>query len=296
MVRDSGGPGRDGAVDRAESEARSGVETLARAGYAAKGVVYILVGILALRAAIGAGGRTTGSEGALASLADEPFGQIALVIIGMGLAGYAIWRFVSAFLDPEHPGDASAGAGKRTFYFITGALYGLLAIEAIRMGLGDGGAGSGSGGAGGGGAAGGGSSASHWSAEVMQQPWGVWLVGIAGLLILGYGLHQLYKAYTVDLADQLALSRLGASGRTWAIRTGRAGLAARGIVFSVIGFFIIQAAIQSQPDQARGLGGALETLESQPYGPWILGAVAIGLAAYGVYMLVTAKYRRIYVG
>lgn len=273
----------------------SGVEILARAGYAAKGVVYILVGILALRAAIGAGSQTPGSEGALASLADEPFGQVALVIIGIGLVGYTIWRFVSAFLDPEHPGDASAGAGKRTFYFVTGALYGLLAIEAIRMGMGDGGAGSSSGAAGGG-TAGGGGSASHWSAEVMQQPWGVWLVGIAALLILGYGLQQLYKAYTVDLADQLALSRLSASGRTWAIRTGRAGLAARGIVFSLIGFFVMQAALQSQPGEARGVGGALRTLESQPYGPWILGTVAIGLAAYGVYMLVTAKYRRIYVG
>jgi hypothetical protein len=116
---------------------------------------------------------------------------------------------------------------------------------------------------------------------------------IAGAFIVGAGLYQLYQAYKADFRDELKLGEMGARAKTWATRSGRLGYAARGVIFGVIGVFLIQAALQTDPDQARGLGGTLETLARQPFGPYLLGAMALGLVAHGVFMFVVARYRRI---
>jgi hypothetical protein len=127
----------------------------------------------------------------------------------------------------------------------------------------------------------------------MAQPFGRWLGVVAGAVIVGTGLYQLHKAYRADCRDELKSGEMGARENKWASRIGRIGYAARGVVFGVIGVFLAQAALQTDPDEARGLGGALETLARQPFGPYVLGAVALGLVAYGVFMFVMARYRRI---
>ena len=248
------------------------VETFARIGLAAKGAVYVLVGGLAAAAAIGTGGGTMGSGGALTSIADSTLGRVVLALIAIGLLGYVIWNFTRAVLNPENE-----SGGKRLFAVITGLIYGGLGFQAARLAL--------NGGSGGGG---GGDGARGWSAQLMQQPFGPWLVGLVGVAIGLYGLHQIWNAWRVDLDDQLALGSMSASGRTWAVRFGRFGLAARGVVLALIGGFFLVAAAQADPSEARGAGGVLGTLEGTP---WLLAIVALGLVAYGLYNFVRARFR-----
>lgn len=259
------------AADRAAREAAPWVEKLARLGYAAKGAVYVLVGGLAVAAAIGAGGGAEGSTGAMGSLAGSTLGRAVLGIIALGLAGYVIWSLIRAVRDPENE-----GTGHRIFFVITALIHGLLAVEAARMAF--------SGSSGGSG----GDSASHWSAQVMQQPFGQWLVGAAGVAIALYGIHQLIDAWRVDLDDHLALGRMSRSGRTWAVRSGRFGMAARGVVFTIIGYYVVDAALSANPDEAQGLDGVLSSMQDTP---WLLGIIALGFVAYGIYNFIRARYR-----
>lgn len=255
------------------------VERLARFGIASKGIVYAIVGVLAAQAAFGAGGKTTDTKGALATIVTQPFGKFLLTLVAIGLLGYVLWRFIQAFLDPERKGTNAKGLFQRLGYFISGAIYAGLALTATRLILGSGG--------------GGGNSTSDWTARLLAQPFGQWLVGTLGAIVIGMGFHQFYKAYSAKFRQDLKWQEMSDAERTWATRAGRFGHAARGVVFSIIGFFLIQAARQSDPNQARGLGGALAALAQQPYGPWILAVVAIGLVAYGIYLLVEARYRRV---
>lgn len=272
---------------RAEHQAAPWIEWLARLGYAAKGLVYIIIGGIAVQAALGQGDQVTGSEGALQSIARQPFGRVMLAIVALGLAGYALWRLVQAIRDPEHKGSDAKGIATRVGYAISGLIHAGLALAAGRLVFG-----SGSGGGGGGGGAEGG--VDSRTAMLMQQPFGPWLVGLVGLGIAAYGAYQLYRAYASDPAKRLSLTGMGATAREWVIRSARLGYAARGVVFGIIGFLLIQAARHFDPSDAVGLGGALRTLQEQSYGPWLLGAVAVGLVAYGIFELVKARYRRIH--
>jgi len=255
------------------------VERLARFGYTVKGIVYALIGVLALQAAFGGGGKTTDTKGALRTIAAQPFGSFLLIVIGLGLLGYVLWRFVQAITDPENKGTDAKGIATRLGYAISGFIYASLAFEALRLATSTGG--------------GGGKSTEDWTALVLQQPFGRWLVGIVGALIIGVGFYRLYKAYKIKFRKKLNLSELDRTEETWAVRISRLGIAARGVVFVMIGFFLIQAARQFDASEARGLDGALQTLARQPYGKFLLGFVALGLIAYAIYLWIQARYRRI---
>ena len=125
----------------------------------------------------------------------------------------------------------------------------------------------------------------------MSQPFGQWLVGIVGAIIIGVGLRQFYKAYTQKYMRRYNLGEMNRKEQRLALRAGQWGLSARGVTFAIIGGFFIQAAIQHDPSEAKGLDAALSTLASQPYGPWLLGLVAAGLVAFGIHCFVKAKYR-----
>jgi hypothetical protein len=265
--------GASGAARQAEREAAPWIEKLARVGYAAKGLVYLLVGGLAAAAAL-SGGPTADASGALASVADETWGRVLLAIIAVGLLGYVIWRAIGAVRNPEN-----VSTGKRIFFAITGAVHAALAVEAGRLALQ---------GRGGGGGRSGGDGAAHWSAELMAQPFGPWLVGLVGLAIGLYGIQQLVNAWRVDLDDHLDLATMAADARRWTVRMARFGIAARGVVFAIIGGFFLTAALQSDPAEARGVGGVLDMMRGTP---WLLGVVALGLVAYGLYNIVRARYR-----
>ena len=267
----------------AKERAKPWVKWLARFGYAAKGIVYMVVGGLALAAAFGSGGSSNSLDqrGALRTILEQPFGQVLLVIVAIGLFGYALWRFVMATQDTEGDGSDAKGIVKRTGFVVSGLIYLGLAVAAVGLALGSSGSG-------------GGSSAQDWTARLMAQPFGRWLVGIVGAVVIAVGLYQLYRAYSAKFKEKLALSRMSQTEETWATRVGRLGFAARGVVYAMIGWFLIQAALQFNPSQAGGLGRAFRSLEGASYGPWLLAIVALGFIAYGVFALVLARYRRIY--
>ena len=269
------------AVHRAALHARPAIAMLARAGYAAKGVVYALVGALALLASAGRGGSTTGSRGALRSLLDHSYGQLILAVIAVGLGGYALWCFVRALLDPERDGTGAKGVARRLGNFGKGVVHAALVVAVVGMMRGTSGGGDDDRGV------------RDWTAWLMSFPLGIWLVGIVGASVVVYGLRQLYRAWTIDLDDRLNLGRMSPALHNWTIRFSRFGMAARGVVFGVIGAFLIVAALHANPAEAKGVGGALRTVQQQAYGPILLAAVALGLIAYGAYQLILARYRRI---
>lgn len=255
------------------------VERLARLGFAAKGLVYALVGLLAAQAAFGTGGKKTDTQGALQAIVTQPFGKVLLSLVALGLFGYALWRLVEAIADPEHKGTDPKGLLQRCSYAGNGLIYASLALTAVQIVLGAGGDSS--------------NASQDWTARLLAQPFGQWLVGTVGALVVGLGFYQFYAAYKATFRRQLKRHEMSEAEQTWTLRLGRLGLSARGVVFVVIGFFFLQAARQSDPKQVQGLGGALEALAQQPYGAWVLGLVALGLIAYGLYYFVQARYRQI---
>lgn len=279
-IRDVRAQAEQAARDAAAT-ARPAIEVLARAGYAAKGVVYTLVGGLALLAAVGSGGSTTGSRGALYSLLGRPYGLAMLALVAAGLAGYTLWCFIRAIFDPERKGRDARGIAKRAVHFGKGVIHAALVVAVIQMMRGAGGGGDDDRGA------------RDWTAWLMSFPLGIWLVGAFGFGILLFGLRQLYRAWAIDMDEPLDLGKMGVAAHAWTARFSRLGMAARGVVFGVIGTFLVVAARQENPAAARGVGGALDAVRAQPYGAALLGLVAVGLVAYGCFQFVLARYRRI---
>ena len=249
------------------------MKTLARVGYGAKGIVYIITGGLAAQ-----GIAQAGSEGALTTIAQQPFGKVLLGLVAVGLAAYSLWRFVQGFTDPENEGDDAEGIGKRVGYLGSAAAYAFLTFTAVQI-IFSGSSGSGSGGGG-------------WTAQLLQTTWGQIAVGAVGVGILIGGFYQLYQGFTGGFTDDFAKGEMSSQELTWATRAGRIGHIARGIVYLIIAWFFVQAALQSDASETGGIGKALDELGSQPYGPWLLGAVGVGFVAYGIYCFVMARYRK----
>jgi len=262
----------------AKRRGRSGIgwyEWLARAGLVAKGASFGIVGALAIKLALGDGGKATSREGALHALAQESFGVVVLTLLAIGFAAYALWRFVEALVAP---GEEAKEWAKRLGSVARGVIYAALAFSAAKILLGDGGGGASQN-----------AKAHNATAEVLAWPAGTWLVGLAGAVVIGVGLWNAYRGLTHKFAKRWQ----GLSGKTrrWACRVGLVGHLARGVVFTLIGVFVIRAALQYDPSEAIGLDGALQKLARADYGPYLLGLTAAGLIAYGVYCLVDARYR-----
>jgi Domain of Unknown Function (DUF1206) len=266
-------------VEDARRRGRSGsgwYAWLARTGLVAKGVSFGIVGALAIKLAAGAGGKATSREGALHALAQESFGKVVLILLAVGFAAYAAWRFVEAL---AAPGDDGKEWAKRLGSVGRGVIYAGLAFSALKILLGNGGGGSQN------------AKAHKTTAELLSWPAGTWLVGIAGAVVIGVGVWNAYRGLSRKFEDKWRTSEMGSTARTWGGRTGVVGHLARGVVFTLIGAFVIRAAVQYDPSEAIGLDGALQKLARADYGPYLLGFTAAGLIAYGLYCLVDARYR-----
>lgn len=267
-------------ADNVQRHAGPWMERYARLGYAAKGALYLLVGVLALQAAIGWGGQIGDSRSALATLEGKwGIGTVLLWVIGFGLAGYALWNLFRAALDPENEGNDAKGIGKRVFFAISGTVHAMLAVWVFSYLLGSASS-SGEGGT------------RDRVAQLLE--WGVpgqLLIAAIALGIIGYGIYQFSKAYRAKLSDELELSGLSPRARKFTIWTARFGLAARGMIFVLVGWFLLQAAWYSTSGEAGGLGKALHRIGQ--FGWIVLAVVSAGLAAYGVFMFIKARYRRI---
>ena len=270
----------DGIADAVEGVARSRwVVRLARFGYAAKGLVYVVVGALATLAAAGSGERPPDASGALRSIARQQHDEVLLGIVAVGLVGYVVWRVVQAVGDVDEKGSSLKGLGVRAGYLLSGLVYAGLALSAARIVLHV--------------RETGGDLRRSWTARLMSMPYGRWLIALAGVGVVGYGLFQIYKGYRAKFWKRLKLGEMPDEQHPWALLSGRVGYAARGVVFCVAGVFLVQAARHYDPGEVVGLDGALQALTERSFGPFILGAVAVGLFAYGLYMFVEARYRRI---
>ena len=254
-------------------------ERLARFGYASKGAVYVTVGLLASLAAAGLGGHLTDTRGAMQTIELQPFGKFVLVLITAGLGAYALWRVVQAVADADRKGREAKGLAVRTGYLSSGLAYAGLAFSAGRILFDASGETRGN-------------TLREWAALLMSLPFGHLLVGLAGLSVVGFGIYQIYKGLKAKFRKRLKLDELGERG-WWAVLSGRLGYAARGVVFCVIGAYLLRAAFYFNPDEAKGLDGALQALPLQGFGKLPLAVVAVGLVAYGFFAFVEARYRRI---
>ena len=280
-------PSSDVSADKARRHAESAarkvspwIDGLARAGYVAKGVVYAVIGILAIRAATSTGGKTTGTSGAFQSLGSNPFGKVLLILLAIGLLGYALWKLVQGIMDPEDKGNDFMGIIRRAAYVGSALIYGGLSLTAAQEVIGSEGKKE---------------SKDNLTAQVLayHPPLGQILVALAGLVVVGVGLYQLHAAIKSKFMDDLKLDEMSEVEERWTTSVGSIGTTARAIAILIAGGFVVLAAYQSDPSETRGLGGALHTLSQQPYGPYLLGVVAIGLITYGLFMFMIARYRRV---
>ena len=255
---------------------------LARGGLVAKGVSFGIVGVLAIGVAVGTGGKTASRQGALQTLAQHTWGKVLLVLLAIGFAAYAIWRFVQAFAERGDDGDEREAAkkwGKRAGYVGRGLIYAGLTFTSVKILTGSGGGQSQN------------QQAHKTTAAIFDWPAGRWLVGAIGLCIIAAGLWNFYRGITRRFERQWRTNEMTAAERKWGGRIGVAGHLARGVVFSLIGIFVTKAAIDYDPKDAIGLDGALQKLGHASYGPYLLGVTAAGLLCYGFFCLVDARYR-----
>lgn len=267
-----------GLIDRHQHH----IEALARMGFLARAVTYAVIGLLAIQVALRHGGKLTDSNGAFLTLASQPFGKGLLVLLGLGFAGYALWRLVLALMGRQSragQSDEQPGLFKRIGYGVNGLIHFGLAFGALRLALMNQGAH--------------GDAIRTWSAKLMAMPLGLWAVGIAGLIVAGVGIYELYQAIRDRFQEQLDLHALQGKAREAFCRLAKWGIMARGLVFCLIGWFLVQAAISHNPAQARGLGGALAVIAAQPSGKLLLGIVALGLLMFALYSAFAARYYRI---
>jgi hypothetical protein len=253
------------------------LEHLARLGYGARGAVYCLIGALAVLGAVGSAGQAGGSSDALSSLLTKPFGRVWLGLIEVGFASFALLRIIEATADADRHGPAAKAIAVRAAYAVSEFINAGLALSTVRLALGKR-------------SAGGDQSGQDWTAWLIRQPFGQWLMGLVGRVLIGIGLGYLRKHWASEVLRHLALPSYA---KAWAVSMGRLGFAARDIVFALIGGFLILAAVQSSSVQVKNTRETLTLILNQPFG-WILLAVTVtGLFAVGVLGFLQARYRRI---
>jgi hypothetical protein len=253
-------------------------EWLARAGLVARGAIYAIIGVLALKVAIGSGGKTTNQKGALAEIAQQSGGKILLVLMAIGLFGYAFWRLLRAAVGhgPEETDDGK----ERLKGVASGLAYTSLFITCLSILLGS----SSSGGSG---------SPDKATGGVLEWPGGQVIVAIAGLVLIGVGLYQGYDGVKKKFLEKSKTEEMSEKTEKVFSALGMAGHLARMVIFALIGYFLIKAAIDFDPDKAVSVDGALAALAKASYGPLLLGIVAVGMIAFAAYSVADARYRRV---
>jgi hypothetical protein len=262
-----------------EFTATPAFEVAARAGYVARGLIYALIGMLAFRLAEGLGTQPPSQQGALRELAGQSFGHALLVLMAIGLAGYALWRAAQAFVGST-PEAGRHNALDRIAAVGSGIAYGAfcaIAISVLR-------------GSSGGNSTG---SARKATAGVLGWPAGREIVGAAGLVLLGIAAYQAYTGLSRKFLEDSKTGLMRPAVRRAFTATGVVGLCARAVAFALMGIFALKAAIDFNPRDAVGLDGALYRLTHRAYGTVALIVVACGLIAFGVYSLVDARFRKI---
>lgn len=249
------------------------VKTLGQIGVAAIGIVYLLLAWIALQVAFGGSDQSADNSGALQELAEKPFGRTLLAVMAVGLFCFALWQFVEATI-----GYQEKDGGEKIFKRVSAVAKGLFGAaiggQALKLAIGSGSKSSSQ-------------SQQDWTSTLLGWPAGRALVVVIGLAVIALSGYLIYKGVKKKFLEKLE----GGADRKL-IRLGQAGWIARGVAFGVLGGLVVVAGVKEQAEKSRGLDAALKTLADQPFGQWILIAVALGLAAYGVFQLVTFRRRR----
>lgn len=256
------------------------MEKLARIGLVAQGVSFGLVAILAIKLALGEGGKATDREGALRAIAEHPFGKLLVVALAVGFGCYALWRLIETAFGHKLESHRGETVWKRMGALGKAAIYGSLCAAAVSVLIGEGGSGSSD-------------KQREATAGILGWPGGRWIVLSIALAVAAAAFWNLWRGLSRKFLEQLKTGAMSAPARRWTTRIGVTGLVARGVVFGVIAWFFFKAAADYDADKARGLDGALRKLASQPYGTWLLAVVAAGLFAYGLFCLIQARYREV---
>ena len=260
-----------------DAQTRRWVENYARAGFVAKGIVYLMLGMLALQAALGSGGRITAPRGVVYELLDSRYGTTLVTILAFGLAGYALWRFIEAFGDANRKGKAATSVVVRSGYALSGFIYGMLAFDAARLVIGEPG----------------GPERSHVARFILAGPLGPALVVLVALGLLAYAIHQFLRALRGQVDDELALGSAPYQTGRWLAGITNFGTGARAVVFALVAVLLIKMAATPAAAAALDSADAMRFARGLPEGKWWLAFVASGFAAYGVEQFVQAFYRRI---
>jgi Domain of Unknown Function (DUF1206) len=255
------------------------VRFLARAGFLARGLLYIIIGWIAVEIAFGKTSQQADRTGALHALGRTPAGEVGLWLLAVGFFGMALWRVSEALFGAAGPDGRKAKT--RLTALAKAVLYAVLGYGVVEYAVGAGSPPSSD------------QQSVDFTATLMRQPGGRVLIVVIGLVLIGAGLYLGYKAWRERFLDDLLLSQMGKGTRRVIEWLGRIGGIARGVVFMTAGVFLVVAAIDAQPGQAKGIDSSLRALAATPLGPWLLVLVAIGLIMFGLYSCCEARWRRV---
>jgi hypothetical protein len=254
------------------------LEYLVRGGFVMYGVIHLLLAWLALQIAIGGSAQSGDQSGALQNLVSKPFGKTLVVIAVVGLIALAIWQAFEAALGQSGQQGKEAIAervvsGCRTIIYLSFAWTGIRVLQGSNSSTGD--------------------SQEKSASTLMDNSGGRWLVGLIGLVVVGVGIGLVVYGVTRKFERKLNTQQMNATVRKSTSRLGVAGYSAKGVAYAIAGGLIVAAAVTYDPEKARGLDAALKLLAKQSYGPWLLGLVALGIAAFGIYCFSQSRYRKV---
>jgi Domain of Unknown Function (DUF1206) len=252
---------------------------LGRAGLAARGTMYILIGIIAVQIATGHSGQQADRTGAVRLVAKTPFGSVILWLLVIGFAGMTLWRLSEAIWGAA--GEGGRKPSKRAANLARAIFYGAVTYGILKYALGVGAPSSSD------------KQSQDLTAAALKVSGGQVIVGIAGAVVIGAGLYVAYRAFKRKFLKHLRMGSASARTRQVVTRLGQAGGIARGVVFATVGVFLIIAAADANPKQAKGIDSALRALAHTPAGPWVLIVIALGLVTFGVYSWCEARWRAV---
>jgi hypothetical protein len=255
------------------------VDWLARAGFTARGIMYVLIGVLAIEIAFGGSGHKADQSGAARLVASTPFGAFLLWLLVVGFAGMALWRLSEALYGG--PGADGRKTSNRLIAGFKAALYGFIAFGIAKYALGLGAPKSSN------------KQTVDLTSTAMREPGGRILVGIAGVVLLGVGAWLAWRAFEKKFVEEIKTGEMSPRTRRAVVAFGRVGGIARGIVFGAAGLFLLIAAVTAHAHKAKGIDATLRAFTKTPAGPWLLVLIALGLIIFGVYSLAEARWRRL---
>ena len=259
-----------------QAERSEWLDHVVRFGLVAYGVVHLLIAWVALQLAFGETGRSASSTGALKELASQPFGGVAIWAVALGMTLLVVWRLVEAFFGHEQE-DGKKKLGKVASSLLKAVIYGVVAFSAFTVALGSGGGGGGGG-------------EDTLTAKVMNLPGGQVLVVLGGLAVIAYGGFTAWRGWSEKFLEHLDVQgKTGHDGRAFRI-FGKVGYLAKGVAVGVVGGLFVYAGLTHDADEGGGLDEALRTVLEQPFGPYLLAAIALGIGCYGLFCFARARH------